>query len=62
MKVTVIREFIDRHTGALHPVGEELTVTKARYAEIMQVGEFVRPAPAPKRKKKEETTDGHGNS
>lgn len=62
MRAVVIREFVDKHTGELHPVGEELTVTKARYAEILQVGEFIRPAPAPKRKSKEGKTNGHGNS
>lgn len=63
MRVEVISSFIDIHTGKLHPVGEELTISKARYGEIRRVGEFVRPLPEQKRRQdKEETTDGYENS
>lgn len=58
MKVTVIREFIDKHTGTLHPVGEVLTVTRERYAEICRAGQLVRPA-ALGRRDKEEQKNGH---
>lgn len=65
MKVVVIKEFIDTHTKAFHPVGEELEISKARYAEITKVGDFVRPVEETKptrTKKKEVTADGNGDS
>ena len=37
MKVKVIKKFIDAKTKQLHTVGEELEVTKERYAEICKV-------------------------
>ncbi len=61
MKIIVTTEFVDIHTGMLHPVGEELTVSKARYAEILRAGSFVRPA-AQRNGKKGAVPDGNGNS
>ena len=37
MRVKVLKEFIDRHTGKLHKVGETMNINKARLMEIMQV-------------------------
>lgn len=34
VKVKVINEFIDRHTGQLHKVGEVFEVTEKRLKEI----------------------------
>lgn len=62
MKVIVTVDFIDKYTDALHPVGEELTISKSRYEEILQVGPYVRPADEPKRKTGGKKTDGHGDS
>lgn len=63
MRVLVSASFIDIHTGKLHRVGEELTISKARYAEIRRVGEFVRPLSDRKHEQdKEDATNGHENS
>ena len=55
MKVQVIREFIDIHTRKLHPEGEILNISKARYAEIQKAGNFVIPA------EKSERSNDNGN-
>ncbi|HAJ96426.1 MAG TPA: hypothetical protein DCO72_01645 [Ruminococcus sp.] len=57
MKVKVIRDFIDIHTKKLHPEGEIMNVSKARYAEIQKAGNFVIPA----LDDKPERIDEHGN-
>lgn len=41
MKVKVIREFVDRHTDDLHPVGEVFDVTAKRLKEIQDAGDYV---------------------
>ena len=41
MKVTVINDFIDRHTGDLHKAGETIEVTKKRLNELKEAGDFV---------------------
>ena len=41
MRVVVVREFLDVHTGDFHPISEKLTVTKERFEEIEKVGKFV---------------------
>ena len=41
MKVRTLRQFKDKNTGKLHKVGDEFVVNKARYAEILQVGELI---------------------
>lgn len=51
MRVKVTTEFIDRHTGERHRVGEEIEVTQERYDEILKVGAFVKKATARRRKK-----------
>ena len=56
MKVQVIREFIDIHTRKLHPEGEILNISKARYAEIQKAGNFVIPAES-----KSERSNDNGN-
>lgn len=42
MKAKVVMRFRDRHTGRVHRIGEEIEVSKERYAEIMDVGAFLR--------------------
>lgn len=37
MKVKVINEFIDKHSGELHQEGAVLTINESRYKEIMSV-------------------------
>lgn len=41
MKVKVIREFVDKHTNELHPVGSVFNVTAKRMKEIQSAGDFV---------------------
>lgn len=37
MKATIRKEFIDKHTGELHRIGEVIDVTDERLAEIRKV-------------------------
>lgn len=41
MKVAVLQSFKDKHTGEIHKVGDELIISKARYAEILNVAPLV---------------------
>lgn len=41
MKARVIKEFIDKHTQEFHAVGEEISLTAERYAEIEKAGPYV---------------------
>lgn len=41
MKVRVIKEFIDKHTGEFTPVGAEIEVTDERFAELKEAGKYV---------------------
>lgn len=41
MKVIVVTEFRDKHTGELHRIGEGLDITKKRFSEILRVGSFI---------------------
>lgn len=43
MKVKVIKEFVDIHTGELHKVGSSFDCGHRRYDEIKAAGEFVEP-------------------
>jgi len=51
IKVVVRKKFLDRYTGTFRNVGEKLTVTEARFAEIKRSGDYVEvekaSAPAP---------------
>lgn len=57
MKITVIKQFIDKHTKALNKIGQELEMTEERFAEIngTPLGIFVEEVkekkPATKNKK-----------
>ena len=42
MKVKVIKEFRDKHTGELYKVGATLTISKERYDEILTVDKLVK--------------------
>lgn len=41
MRVVVIREFIDKNTSVRHEIGEKLTVTEERFAELQKSGKYV---------------------
>lgn len=41
MKVKVLTSFRDRHNGKRYEVGEVLTVSRARYNEILDVAPLV---------------------
>lgn len=56
MKVKVITEFVDIHTGELHKVGSSFECDEARFKEIENAGSFVVPV-IEKAKKKEEITE-----
>lgn len=43
MKVEVVKKFKDKNTGEIRDVGEIFVCNKARYEEIVAVGEYVRP-------------------
>lgn len=60
MKVKVIKEFVDRHTGVLHKKGSTFECDPLRYEEISMSGEYVeeikniepmKPVKAPKERK-----------
>jgi hypothetical protein len=42
MKVNVIKEFVDRHTGELHTVGSSFECGENRFREIEE-GQYVEP-------------------
>lgn len=46
MKVRTLVRFNDLKEGKLREVGDEFTVTKERFAEILKVGKFVEEVPA----------------
>lgn len=41
MKVKVVKNFKDKHTGQSHKVGDVFVVNKKRFEEILSVGPFV---------------------
>lgn len=41
MKVKVIEKFKDKHTKKVYEPGTILTISKKRYEEILESGEFV---------------------
>lgn len=41
MRAKVIKEFIDRHTEEFHGIGEEVSLTDERFAEIEKAGRYV---------------------
>ena len=41
MKAKVLTKFIDKHTGEIHKAGDEITISKERFEEILTVGAFV---------------------
>lgn len=41
MRVVVVREFTDKYTGVGHTIGEKLTVTAERFAEVQGKGMFL---------------------
>jgi hypothetical protein len=42
MKVIVKHQFRDKHTKELYRVGQELTITKKRFDEILKKGDFIK--------------------
>jgi hypothetical protein len=49
MKARVIQEFKDKYSGKIHSVGDTITISKERFAEILKVGELVEDVAAPKK-------------
>ena len=45
MKVKTLVRFRDKKKGEIREVGEEFTCSKARFEEILKVGEFVEEIP-----------------
>lgn len=43
MMVKTVVKFRDKKTGEIRNIGDEFRVSKARYEEILKVGEFVEP-------------------
>lgn len=41
MKAKVLKRFKDKHTGKVYKVGEIITVTKKRFAEILETAPLV---------------------
>ena len=41
MKAKVLKRFKDKHTGEIHYAGTIITVTKKRFAEILETGKLV---------------------
>jgi len=41
MKVKVLKDFNDKYTGERHKAGDTMTVTKARFEEILTVDKLV---------------------
>lgn len=41
MKVKVLKKFKDKHNGKVYKVGDVITVSKERYAEILTVDKLV---------------------
>lgn len=54
MKVNVIKEFVDRHTGELHKVGSSFECGENRLREIKEAGKYVEPVIIEKEKEREE--------
>lgn len=58
MKVSVLKEFVDRYTGELHAPGDVLEITEERYTEIEKVAHLVEKvaeeAPKPKKRTRKE--------
>lgn len=41
MKARVVKEYIDKYTQELHAVGDEVSLTDERFAEITKAGRYV---------------------
>ncbi len=41
MKAKVLKRFRDKHTGKIHKPGDIITISKKRYAEILEVDVLV---------------------
>lgn len=54
MKVNVIKEFVDRHTGELHKVGSSFECGENRFREIKEAGKYVESVIIEKEKEREE--------
>jgi hypothetical protein len=57
MRVKVLTKFKDKHTGEIHEAGKVMTVSKERFAEILETDklvEEVKEAKEKKEKKEEE--------
>ena len=54
IQVVVKKGFLDRYTGIKHKAGDRMTITDARFREILRSGDYVEVyRPAPKKKEEE---------
>lgn len=54
MKAKVLKEFIDKHTKEHYKVGDTITVSKDRFAEILTKGNLVKEIKEPKKTTKKD--------
>jgi len=57
MKVTVIKEFVDKYTGELREIGSSFSCDIRRFEEIKNAGDYVEELPEARREK-----NNHGNN
>ena len=57
MKVKVIKNFKDKHTGEFHKTGKVMNISKKRYEEILTVGKLVEEYKETADETAEETTE-----
>lgn len=57
MKVKTLVKFNDLKEGVTREVGEEFTCSKARFEEILKVGQFVEAVPEPQKASKKAASD-----
>ena len=52
MKAKVLSRFKDKHSGEIHEPGDIITISKARFEEILTVAPLVEKIAEPKKQKK----------
>lgn len=62
MKVNVIKEFVDKHTGELHKQGSSFDCDANRYEEILKSGAYVVPAQAEENEQPEQPIKNKKNA
>ncbi len=57
MKAKVVSKFKDKHTGKIHNPGDVITVSKERFAEILEVAPLVEELVEAPKEKTDKTAD-----